>query len=154
MPPTSESQGRGIVAWLRRARGDLRNPFRYPDFMEYGLALAGLGQTLIAMSVFGDLPARPALEWTVFFTPHTWASVGAILAALHLMGLWLPDCRTSDRIRIIAAHLSAAFWLHFVLSISLRATFTDGAMPTLIAPGLVAPYVAVVVAVRLRKEWQ
>lgn len=135
--------------------GGFRNPWRYPEFMEYGLALAAICQTLIAWLVFASLPYRPGLMWTIIVNPHTWASMGFILAALHLFGLWLGTCYWGYWTRMLASHLSCAFWIHFVGTTTTLAIVKDiTSIATTTAPALVAPYAAFVVCVRLRKEWQ
>lgn len=136
--------------------GNWRHPMRYPEFMEYGMALAGFAQTLIAWYIGpAELGTRHSLIWTIVFNPQTWGSIGVTLALLHLYGLWLPAGRLGQRMRLTAAHLSCAFWMHFVGTTTALALWDDTAsMPTLAAAALVAPYSAFVVCVRLRKEWQ
>jgi hypothetical protein len=141
---------------MNRIFGNLRNPWRYPEFMEYGMAMAGFAQTLIAWYIGPvELGARHGLIWTIVFNPSTWASIGIALALLHLYGLWLPGGKLGQRVRLTAAHLSCAFWTHFVGTTTALALWDEqAAMPTLAAAALVAPYTAFVVCVRLRKEWQ
>lgn len=135
--------------------GAWRNPWRYPEFMEYGLAFAGLAQTLIAWSVLDELTGRRTLQWTLLGFPGLWSCLGLLLAVLHLYGLWLPGGTRGFRVRLIASHASCAFWLHFVGTTAAAGIFDPAASPaTMTSAALMAPYAAFVVCVRLWNEWQ
>lgn len=139
-----------MSAMRKRIQGGLRHPFRFPEWMEYGLTAAGIMQSAIGWVWLNDVRNRESLKFLFIPMPaEIWVSLGGILAAAHLYGLWSQNYS----IRQKAALGSLAFWFHFFLAVLASALWNGDGFPTMASATFVAFYSAFGVYVRLRMQW-
>ena len=137
----------------RAKRDYFIHPLRYPEWAEMLLALIGLGAGISAVWLYDDLPNRSAYDLTLLLFPQGWTVAGFILCGMHLCSLHFGSGTRRHIARLIAASSSLAFYVHFILSVTLNSVFFGGPFPGLLPLAMTTPALAAAVLYRLWRQY-